>query len=107
MKENFIINILNDLTRVSKIVFIKDHFQQGYISNNVIRFMDFLGNYFNDVNTPQKYYNKKTFRSLLSKMKVTVLEKILSVKLYPPFLLFMSNPDFNFVCLFKKEITKN
>ena len=102
-KENFIINILNDLTRVSKIVFIKDHFQQGYISNNVIGFMDFLGNYFNDVNTPQKYYNKKTFRSLLSKMKVIVLEKILSVKLYPPFLLFMSNPDFNFVYLIKKR----
>ena len=102
-KENFIINILKDLTRVSKIVFIKDHFQQGFISNNIIRFMDFLGNYFNDVNTPQKYYNKKTFRSLLSKMKVIVLEKILSVKLYPPFLLFMSNPDFNFVYLIKKR----
>ncbi len=102
-KENFIINILNDLTRVSKIVFIKDHFQQGYISNNIIRFMDFLGNYFNDVNTPQKYYNKKTFKSLLSKMKVIVVEKILSIKLYPPFLLFMSNPDFNFVYLIKKR----
>ncbi len=102
-KENFIIDILNDLTRVSKIVFIKDHFQQGFISNNIIRFMDFLGNYFNDVNTPDKYYDKRTFKNLLSKMKITVLEKILSIKLYPPFLLFMSNPDFNFVYLIKKR----
>lgn len=102
-KENFIINILNDLTRVSEIVFIKDHFQQGYISNNIIRIMDFLGNYFNDINTPDKYYDKKAFKILISKMKVTVLEKILSIKLYPPFLLFMSNPDFNFVYLIKKK----
>ena len=64
-KEKFIINILNDLTRISKVVFIKDHFQQGFLSNNIIRFMDFLSNYFNDVNTPQKYYNKKTFKKLL------------------------------------------
>lgn len=68
--------------------------------------MDFLGNYFNDVNTPYKYYDKETFKKLLSKMKVTVLEKILSVKLYPLFLLFMSNPNFNFVYLIKKENNK-
>ncbi len=101
--ENFIISVLNDLTRVSKIVFIKDHFQQGFISNQIIRCMDFLGNYFNNVNTPYKYYNKKTFNHLVKKMKITVLEKILSIKLYPPFLLFMSNPDFNFVYLIKKR----
>tara|TARA_A100001015_G_C14345006_1_gene464504 strand:- start:239 stop:445 length:207 start_codon:yes stop_codon:yes gene_type:complete len=65
--------------------------------------MDFLGNYFNDVNTPEKYYDKKTFKRLLDKLKIKVLEKILSVKLYPSFLLFMSNPDFNFVYLIRKR----
>lgn len=102
-KEELIKNILKDLLKISKIVFIKDHFQQGFISNNIIRFMDFLGNYFNDVNTPNKYYDKKTFKRLLSKLKITVLEKVVSIKLYPSFLLFMSNPDFNFVYLIKKK----
>jgi hypothetical protein len=102
-KEDLIKKILNDLLKISNIVFIKDHFQKGIVSNNIIRFMDFLGNYFNDVNTPSKYYDKKTFKRLLSKMKITVLEKKLSVKLYPSFLLFMSNPDFNFVYLIKKD----
>ena len=102
-KEKIIINILNNLINISKIVFIKDHFQQGVISNNIIRFMDFLGNYFNNVNTPRKYYSKKSFRKLLKKIKITTLEKILSIKLYPSFLLFMSNPDFNFIYLIKKK----
>ncbi len=102
-KENLIQEILNDLLKISKIVFIKDHFQQGFVSNNIIRFMDFLGNYFNDVNTPSKYYDKKTFKKLLSRMKITVIEKTLSIKLYPSFLLFMSNPDFNFIYLIKKN----
>lgn len=105
-KEETIINILNNLVYVSKIVFIKDHFQQGIISNNIIRFMDFLGNYFNDVNTPKKYYSKRSFQELLKKMKIRTVEKILSIKLYPSFLLFMSNPNFHFVYLIKKN-TKN
>ena len=102
-KEETIKKLLSNLLKMSKIVFIKDHFQQGFISNNIIRLMDFLGNYFNDVNTPEKYYDKKTFKRLLDKLKIKVLEKILSVKLYPSFLLFMSNPDFNFVYLIRKR----
>ncbi|MBC8307591.1 MAG: glycosyltransferase [Pelagibacterales bacterium] len=102
-KEKLIIKILNNLINVSEIVIIKDHFQQGFFSNNVIRFMDFLGNYFNNVNTPNKYYSKESFQSLLNKLKVTTLEKISSIKLYPSFLLFMSNPNFNFLYLINKD----
>ena len=102
-KEKIIIKILDNLINVSKIVFIKDHFQQGIVSNNLIRFMDFLGNYFNDVNTPVKYYTRESFQKLLNKMKIIIVEKKLSIKLYPSFLLFMSNPDFNFVYLIKKK----
>ena len=102
-KEDLIKKILNDLLKISNIVLIKDHFQKGIVSNNIIRLMDFLGNYFNDVNTPNKYYDKKTFKKLLNRMKITVIEKTLSIKLYPSFLLFMSNPDFNFVYLIKKK----
>lgn len=102
-KEEVIIKILNSLINISKIVFIKDHFQQGFLSNNIIRFMDFLGNYFNNVNTPDKYYTKRSFKKLLKKMKIITIEKILSIKLYPSFLFFMSNPDFNFCYLIKKK----
>lgn len=102
-KEKLIIKILNNLINVSKIVIIKDHFQTGFFSNNTIRFMDFLGNYFNDVSTPEKYYTKEGFHSLLNKLKVNILEKISSIKLYPSFLLFMSNPDFNFLYLINRN----
>ena len=39
--EKLIIQILNSLMSVSKIVLIKDHFQTGFLSNNTIRLMDF------------------------------------------------------------------
>ena len=65
--------------------------------------MDFLGNYFNDVSVPKIYYSKKTFASLIKKTNSKIIFNVDSIKLYPSHLLFMSNPDFNFACLLKKN----
>ena len=102
-KEKFIIKIINDLNRKSTFVFIKDHYQNGKISNFIIRIMDFLGNYFNNVSIPKIYYSKKTFASLIKKTNSRIIYSIDSIKLYPSHLLFMSNPNFNFACLLKKK----
>ena len=101
--EDFIKNLLNNLIAKTKIIFIKNHFQQGFVSNQTIRLMDFLGNYFNDVPIPKLYYTKKTFEDLIKKTNGSISEIILEIKLYPAYLLFLSNPKFNFVCLIKKR----
>ena len=75
-KEETIINILNNLINISKIVFIKDHFQQGAVSNTIIRIMDFLGNYFNDVKTPKNYYSIKTFEKFIKKTNSKIIERV-------------------------------
>ena len=102
-KEDLIISTLKQLLKISNILIVKDHFQSGPLSNNIIRFMDFLGNYFNDVEIPKKYYTKTNFDNLLKKIKVNILERNISIKLYPSYLLFMANPDFHFVYLLEKN----
>ncbi len=102
-KEKFIVNTINNLNNKSTFVFIKDHYQNGKISNLIIRFMDFLGNYFNDVTIPKIYYSKKTFATLIKKTNSKIVYNIDSIKLYPNHLLFMSNPNFNFACLLRKK----
>ena len=102
-KEKLIINIINNLNKKSTFVFIKDHYQNGNISNFIIKVMDFLGNYFNNVSIPKIYYSKKTFASLIKKTNSKIIYSIDSIKLYPSNFLFMSNPDFNFVCLLRKK----
>ena len=51
-------NLIITLQNKAKYVLIKDHFQCGFFSNQTIRLMDFLGNYYNDVSTPKKYFDK-------------------------------------------------
>ena len=96
-------NLLNSILDKSKIIFIKDHFQSGPISNFVIRLMDFFGNYFNNVKTPKLYYTKKTFKDFIGKTNGKIIEIVYKIKLYPSYTLFMSNPKFNFFCLIKKN----
>ena len=102
-KEKLIVKIINNLNKKSTFVLIKDHFQNGKISNFIIRVMDFLGNYFNNVSIPKIYYSKKTFSSLIKKTNSKIIYSIDSIKLYPSHLLFMSNPNFNFACLLRKK----
>ena len=102
-KKVFIKNLLNDLLTKAKIIFIKDHFQQGFNSNQTIRLMDFLGNYFNGTPIPKIYYTKKKFIDLIKKTNGNMFNIIFEIKLYPSYLFFMSEPKFNFACLIKKK----
>ena len=66
--------------------------------------MDFLGNYFNDVSTPKKYFDKSSFSYLLKLTNSEIVEKILNIKLYQSYFLFMSNPKLHFIYLIKKSV---
>ena len=97
-------NLIIKLQKKAKFVLIKDHFQYGFFSNLTIRVMDFLGNYFNNVSTPKKYFNKTSFNFLLKLSNSKIVEKVFNIKLYQSYFLFMSNPKFNFIYLTKKSV---
>ena len=99
-------NLIDNLQNKAKFVLIKDHYQYGFFSNYTLRVMDFLGNYFNNVKTPNTYFTKISFKYLLKLSNSTIVEEILNIKLYQSYFLFMSNPKFNFVYLIKKNEIK-
>ena len=97
-------NLIIKLQNKAKFVLIKDHFQYGLLSNLTLRIMDFMGNYFNDVATPYKYFDKPSFTHLLQLTNSKIVEKILNIKLYQSYFLFMSNPKLHFIYLIKKSV---
>ena len=97
-------NLIIKLQNKAKFVLIKDHFQYGLLSNLTLRIMDFMGNYFNDVATPYKYFDKASFTHLLQLTNSKIVEKILNIKLYQSYFLFMSNPKLHFIYLIKKSV---
>ena len=59
--------ILDKLSKLSKIIIVKDHFEHGFFSRQLLRFVDFYANYGYGVNVPKKYFNKNQWKKTLIK----------------------------------------
>ena len=55
---------------MSKYIFIKDHFQHGLVSNFILRLMDFVSNYSDNVKIPSIYFNITTYENFISSLKI-------------------------------------
>ena len=59
--------VLKKLSKISKNIIVKDHFEHGYLSRQLLRFVDFYANYAYDVNIPKKYFNYKSWNKIIKK----------------------------------------
>ncbi len=59
--------ILKKLSKNSKTLIIKDHFEHGYFSRQLLRFIDFYANYAYGVNIPDKYFDYNSWKNTVKK----------------------------------------
>jgi hypothetical protein len=100
-KTKKILLILNKIRKISDIIIIKDHFEYDFFSRQTLRFMDFIGNYYNSVNIPKKYFTKTIFNKLIKKANFKIISKILTIRYYSKIFLFFSNPKIHFIYTIK------
>jgi hypothetical protein len=92
-------NTLNLLKSRSKYLIVKDHFQYGFFSNQIIRFMDFFGNLNSNIKTPKTYFSQKQFFILAKSLNLSIKYKILNNRYHPKFLPILNNPKYHFIYL--------
>ena len=100
-RKSYLKKLLIQLKGLSKCLIIKDHFQYGILTNSTLRFMDFIGNYYNDVNIPKKYFDKKNLTNLLRSANLKIIKKKTKIRYYSKFFLFFSNPKLHFIYVLK------
>ena len=89
--------ILLKIKNATGILIIKDHFEYSIFSRWVLKFMDFIGNYYNNVNIPKKYFTKNSFNELLVELNFNINEKILDKRYYSKIFMYLSNPKLHFI----------
>ena len=99
-KENILKKILINLKLKSKFILIKDHFENGFFSRTILRCMDFIGNYYNNVNIPNKYFKEKEFSNLIDISHLKIHLKIIGLRIYSR-IFFFAHPKFQFIYLLK------
>jgi len=100
--ENKIIKkILVNLKLKSKILIIKDHFEDSYFSRLLIQFMDWIGNYKDNVKIPKKYYTKRKFKETLETCNFKNYRISQNHKIYSNKFLFFSQKKLHFIAIIK------
>ena len=69
--------ILRKLSKISNNIIIKDHFEHGFFSRHLLRFVDFYANYAYGVNIPKKYFDYKSWNKTVKK---SVLKEVKLIK---------------------------
>lgn len=93
--------ILSKLKSKSKIMIIKDHFEYNFCSRQILRFMDFFGNYYLDVNVPKKYFRQEEFDRIIEDLNFKIIFKMLNIKYYKNFFVFFTNPKLHYIYVTK------
>lgn len=94
--------ILRSLAEVSQYVMIKDHFEYGFISRQILRLADFYGNYAFGVNVPKRYFNKDRWSKLLKSAGVKEILLKDSVKIHKGLSSFIMPPRLHFISVLQK-----
>jgi len=76
--------LLQEASRVAKkFIVIKDHTDDGFLSNVTLRFMDWVGNKPHGVVLPYNYWRERQWRQAFEELKFEIVAWHKDLKLYP------------------------
>ena len=93
---------LKKLSKFSKNIIIKDHFEFGFFSRQLLRFVDFYANYAYDVNIPKEYFNYLSWKKTIKKSHLKEVELIKSFQQHDGVFNIILNKRHHFVSHLKK-----
>ena len=74
--------VLRECARVGKKIIVKDHYQYGYFSNLILKWMDRFGNQAYGVHIPGKYFSVDGFSALCRKCGLEIVQQQAGIQLY-------------------------
>jgi ubiquinone/menaquinone biosynthesis C-methylase UbiE len=82
LPQNEQLNLLREAGRVANYIIVKDHFEYSFFSRQMLRLMDFAGNWAYGVSVPSRYFSQKSFNTLQWEAGLTQLDLNRNIELY-------------------------
>tara|TARA_E500000178_G_scaffold55598_1_gene51921 strand:- start:1590 stop:2255 length:666 start_codon:yes stop_codon:yes gene_type:complete len=95
--------IIRNLFKLSNNIIIKDHFEQSYLSRQLLRFVDFYANYGYGVNIPKKYFDKISWKKTLIKSNCREIFHCKNFQQHDGLFNFILNKKYHFVSVIKSN----
>ncbi len=93
--------ILKKLSKISKNIIIKDHFEHGYFSRQLLRFVDFYANYGYDIAIPKRYFDYNSWKKTINKSNLKQIKIIKSFQQHDGLFNLILNKKHHFISLLK------
>ena len=93
--------ILKKLSKISKNIIIKDHFEHGYFSRQLLRFVDFYANYGYDIVIPKRYFDYNSWKKTINKSNLKQIKIIKSFQQHDGLFNLILNKKHHFISLLK------
>lgn len=97
-------HLIQEASRVSNRILIKDHYEYGFYSRTMLKLMDFVGNWAYGVEIPKKYFSIAQFKKLIGTSKLKICKEIRNIKLYDriPLVQKILSEKWQFIALIEK-----
>ena len=93
---------LKKLSKYSKKIIIKDHFEHGFFSRQLLRFIDFYGNYGHGVTIPKKYFDNTSWKKTVKKTNLKQTKLIKNFQQHDGIFNVILNKRHHFISVLKK-----
>ena len=93
--------ILRKLSKISNNIIIKDHFEHGFFSRHLLRFVDFYANYAYGVNIPKKYFDYKSWNKVVKKSALNEVKLIKNFQQHDGLFNLILNKKHHFISILK------
>ena len=99
------VSLLKKCVRVSKcFVIIKDHISENFFDENVLKFMDWIGNRAHGVDLPYNYLSSSEWDSSFAMVGLDCLRKVNQLNLYPMPFDIVFGSSLHFLSLLIKDV---
>lgn len=95
--------ILRKLSMMSRFILVKDHFEYGTISRQLLRLADWYGNYAYGVNVPDRYFDQKSWQDLLAKAGLNEMKLTIGVKVHDGIFGLLIPPRYHFISILTRQ----
>ena len=98
-------DLLMEAKRVADYVIIKDHFEYGPWSRQMLRLMDFVGNYGYGISIPNHYFSQASFDRLVRDAGLQIHSIRVGILLYRhlPLATYLLRSNWQFIAVLKRR----
>lgn len=95
--------VLRDLARCAKYVLVKDVFEYGFISRQLLRLADWFGNYAFGVNVPTRYFDPHSWQQTVDKAGLMVVHFRVGITIHEGLFGVIQPPKHHFMTVLTRK----